>query len=158
MPSELFLHHQENFQAKAIGTLSGMELKKSSHLWANWMAFPPTPVKQSIMVSPIQRNAWCLAIGSGVTENHPSSSILIPSSNLENKVYLWHQYLAMFEENSSNICSLWRSAQNKAKPNFNSIWSTSRKLESKKQHKVSISSYPNYFSKNTAHAQAIPTL
>jgi uncharacterized phage-like protein YoqJ len=30
--------------------------------------------------------------------------------------------------------------------------------EVNKQHKVSISSYPNYFSKNTAHAQAIPTL
>lgn len=31
--------------------------KFSIHLCANWMAFPPTPVKQSIMMSPSQRSA-----------------------------------------------------------------------------------------------------
>lgn len=46
------------------------------------------------------RDAWCLAIDSGVTENHPSSSIFTPLSNLEKSKYLWHQYLPISEEYS----------------------------------------------------------
>lgn len=78
-----------------------------AHLCANWIAFPPTPVKESIMIPLPQRDAWCLAIDSGVTENHPSSSILMPPSNLENNRYLCHQYLPILAEYCSSIPWKW---------------------------------------------------
>jgi hypothetical protein len=60
------------------------------------------------------RDAWCFAMGSGVTENHPSSSIFIPLSKREKSEYRWFQYLAMsLEMFSAKSWHEWTVEQNK---------------------------------------------
>lgn len=66
--------------------------RNTTYIVANWIALPPTPAKPSMTTPPPQRRACLQAIFSGVTENHPSSSILIPWSYLKKRSYLWTQY------------------------------------------------------------------
>lgn len=84
-----------------------------SQVNANWMAFPPHPQKASTIKSHRHLSAICSAIFSGVTEYQDSEkqynnqikamkilvqknfvplSNFIPSSNLENNLYLCAQY------------------------------------------------------------------
>jgi hypothetical protein len=46
-----------------------------SHVFANSMAFPPTPQNASMMTSDWQRRAMCWAMACGVTLNQPVSSM-----------------------------------------------------------------------------------
>jgi hypothetical protein len=46
-----------------------------SHVFANWMLFPPTPQNASTMMSHLQRSAVKLATFSGVTENQLSEMV-----------------------------------------------------------------------------------
>ena len=54
-----------------------------SHVRAKAIALPPTPQNASRTTSQRQRSAICVAIASGVTLYHPSSSRRHPSSYLE---------------------------------------------------------------------------
>lgn len=71
------------------------------------MALPPTPAKQSMTTVAFWHLLACLiAICSGVTEYQPCSSILIPSSYLEKRSYLWNQYFSTTRLTPSSISFL----------------------------------------------------